>query len=209
MGKQGWKLGVLMVGIGLGGAIAAPAQNVKVNWRVQAPFHDFRTYQILPGNPNGPDAFWTQFLPKYLNSALQSRGMNPAAAGAPADLKVSYHFRTQDVVDSQTTADGFGWGGGPFGGWGGYGGFGGWGGYGGPEEATTRQVPRTIGVLTVDLVEAHTNQVVWRGQATEDSIANSQHGDEDQVWKSVGKMFEHYPPKPDKDDKADKADKPK
>jgi len=202
MNRQWWQTAVLLAGIGFGGAGAASGQSVKVNWRVQAPFHDFRTYQILPGNPNGPDAFWTQFVPKYLNSALQSRGMNPAAAGATPDLKVSFHFRTQDVVDAQTTVDGFGWGGGPFGGWGGWGGFGGWGGdYGGPEEATTRQVPRTIGVLTVDLVEAHSNQVVWRGQATEDSVANSQHGDEDQVWKSVGKMFEHYPPKPEKDDK--------
>jgi hypothetical protein len=37
--------------------------------------------------------------------------------------------------------------------------------------------------------------MVWRGQATEDSISNSQKGDEKQVQKSLDKMFKQYPPK--------------
>jgi hypothetical protein len=61
--------------------------------------------------------------------------------------------------------------------------------------ATTEAQPRTMGILVVDLVDARTKQVVWRGQATEDSLASSQKGDEKQVKKSVDKMFDRYPPK--------------
>lgn len=183
------------------GAAVSRAQDVKVNWREKAAFGDFRTYQILPAAGQATDdPLWTQFVPKYLKSALEAKGLNPVAPGATPDVKVAYHFRTKDLIDRQTTSDGFGWGGGPWGGWGGWGGgYGGWG--AGPDWATTREVPRTMGVLTVDLVEARGNEVVWRGKAIEDRVADSQHKNEDQVWKSVGKMFEHYPPKDDKDDK--------
>jgi hypothetical protein len=50
-----------------------------------------------------------------------------------------------------------------------------------------------MGILTVDLVDA--KQMIWRGQATEDNISNTQKGDEKQVEKSVQKMFDRYPPK--------------
>ena len=52
-----------------------------------------------------------------------------------------------------------------------------------------------MGILTVDLVDAKKKQMIWRGQATEDSISNSQKGDEKQVQKSVEKMFDRFPPK--------------
>jgi len=188
------RLGLVVAAVMVVGGFAQ-AQSVKVNWREKAPFRDYRTFALAPGQKEG---FVTQFVPKYVTSALRAKNLSAAAAGQTPDLKVVYHFKTQDVVDATTTSDGFGWGGGPWGGWGGYGGWGGWGGpYGGYGDgmATTRQQPRTIGVLTIDLVDAKSNEVVWRGQATEDSVATSQKGDEVQVWKSIGKMFEHYPPK--------------
>ena len=183
---------VVLAGMVAVSGVAARAQQVTVNWREKAAFSDFRTFQLVPAKTDGDDPFWSQFVPKYLTSALEAKGLNPVAAGGTPDVKVAYHFRTRDVVDRQTTSDGFGWGGGPWGGWGGWG-YGGWG--GGPDWSTTREVPRTMGVLTVDLVESRSNEVVWRGKALEDKVAGSQHGNEDQVWKSVGKMFEKYPPK--------------
>jgi hypothetical protein len=55
--------------------------------------------------------------------------------------------------------------------------------------------PRTIGMLAVDLIDVKKKQIVWRGQATVDMIANTQKGDEKQVHKSVEKMFKQHPPK--------------
>ena len=52
-----------------------------------------------------------------------------------------------------------------------------------------------MGILTVDLIDTNAKRLVWRSQATEDSIASSQKGEEKQVKKSVDKMFDHFPPK--------------
>lgn len=93
-------------------------------------------------------------------------------------------------LGTTATSDGFGWGDGPWGYWGA------WGGWGdsGPDMSWTEQQPRMMGILTVDLVDAKKKQLVWRGQATEDSIANSQKDEERQMQKSVEKMFNHFPP---------------
>ena len=102
------------------------------------------------------------------------------------------------MIDATTTTDGdgfggWGWGGGGF--WGGWGGWGGWGVAGGfPDVATTYEQPRTLGIMTVDLYDVNQKQLVWRGQATVDSVSNSQSGDEKQVKNSVVKMFKKYPP---------------
>ena len=37
-------------------------------------------------------------------------------------------------------------------------------------------------------------ELVWRGQATVDSISSTQKGDEKRVLSSVEKMFKQYPP---------------
>ncbi len=175
----------------------ANAQTVKVNWRQQAPFADYKTYSWV--SPKGQEnSFYGQFVRPNVDQELQKKGLTKMPQSQPHDLDVVYNFVTQEVMDSTTTSDGFGWGGGPWGGvWGGWGGWGGWG-MGmdmGPDFSTTEERPRTMGILSVDLVDDKHKQLVWRGQATEDSVSNSQKGDENQVKKSVDKMFEHFPPR--------------
>jgi hypothetical protein len=63
------------------------------------------------------------------------------------------------------------------------------------DTAITTEEPRTMGILTVDLYDVAKKHLVWRGQATVDSVSNSQKGDEKQTEKSVEKMFKKYPPK--------------
>lgn len=100
---------------------------------------------------------------------------------------------SQEVIDSTTTDDGFGFGGGPWGYWGGWGGWGSWGGCG-PDFAHTEAEPRMMGILSVDMVDAKKKEMIWRGQATVDAISNSQKGDEKQTLDSVKKMFKQFPP---------------
>ena len=54
--------------------------------------------------------------------------------------------------------------------------------------------PRMMGMLAVDVGDAKKKELVWRGQATVDSISDKQKGDEKQVLQSVKKMFKQYPP---------------
>ena len=175
-------LGLLLAGSG------ALAQTVKVNWQIDAPFSDYRTYAWKASQNEGGE-FYHQWVEKDVDSVLSGKGLRSETAGQGPDLYVYYHVMTQEVIDSTTTDDGFGWGGGRWGRWGG------WGGWGGPDFVETEARPRTMGILAVDLIDAKKKELVWRGQATVDMIANTQKGDEKQVEKSVEKMFKQYPPK--------------
>jgi hypothetical protein len=169
-------------------ATEALAQTVKVNWQTDAPFADYRTYAWKESKNQGGQ-FYQQWVEKDVDTLLSEKGLRKVAAGENPDLYVYYHVMTQEVIDSTTTDDGFGWGGGRWGRWGG------WGGWGGPDIVQTEARPRTMGVLAVDLIDVKKKQMVWRGQATVDMISNTQRGDEKQVQKSVEKMFKQYPPK--------------
>jgi hypothetical protein len=170
------------------------AQTVRVNWKDKAPFPDYRTYSWSSGKQQG-SGFYRQWVRQYVDAELAKKGMTKVSAKQNPDLLVVYNMSSQEVLDSTTTSDGFGFGDGA---WGYAGGWGGWGDGGmgmGSDMTQTEAQPRMMGILTVDLVEAKKHVLVWRGQATEDSISNSQKGDEKQVEKSVQKMFDHFPPK--------------
>ena len=170
-------------------ALGASAQSVRVNWQSTAPFSDYKTY-AWHLSPHEKSSFYNQFVVSDMDSELGKKGLHKVPASQHPNLLVVYHFKTQEVMDSTTTEDGFGWGGG---GWRYWGGWGGWG--MDPDVATTSEEPRAMGILTVDLVDAGKKTVVWRGQATEDNVSNTQKGDEKQVRKSVEKMLAKYPPK--------------
>lgn len=177
-------------------AIPAFAQTVKVNWKQGAPFSSYKTYswKISPAQSKSIYVGWVK---ADVDAQLAAKGLTLATGNQKPDMYVAYHIATQEMLDATTTTDdgfgGWGWGGGP---WGIYGGWGGWGiGAGVPDIATTTEEPRTMGIMTVDLYDVSHSGLVWRGQATVDSVSNSQSGDEKQVKNSVVKMFKKYPPK--------------
>ena len=173
-------------------ALGAFGQTIKVNWQTKAPFSDYRTYTWKTSKNEGAH-FYKQWVRKDVDAALAEKGLREVSANQNPDLYVYYHIVGQEVMDSTTMDDGFGWGG-MGGGWGMWGGWGGWGGMGGPDFAQTTAQPRMMGILAVDLIDVKEKQLVWRGQATTDDISNKQKGDEKQVLKSVAKMFKQYPP---------------
>ena len=108
-------------------AASAFGQTVKVNWHVQTPFENFHTYMWKSSKKEGA-AFYTQWVHKDVDREMASKGLHQVAANQNPDLYIYYHMVTQEVMDSTTTDDGFGWGGG---GWGGLGRLGGNGRHGG------------------------------------------------------------------------------
>jgi hypothetical protein len=130
---------------------------------------------------------------KDVDAVLAKKGFRRVSVNQKPDLYIYYHIVTQEVMDSTTMDDGFGWGGGPWGTWGGWGGWGMWGGLG-PDIAQTTVQPRMMGILAVDLIDANRKTLVWRGQATTDAISNTQKGDANQVRKAIDKMFKQFPP---------------
>jgi hypothetical protein len=173
----------------------ASGQTVKVNWQNRAPFSDYRTYTWKESKNQGAH-FYRQWVQKDVDTELGERGLHKVAASQNPDVYIYYHVVGEEVTDSTTTDDGFGWGEGD---WGFSGGWGGWGDEGmggmGMDMSQTEAQPRMMGILSVDIVDAKKKQLVWRGQATTDAISNSQKGDEKQVLKAIDKMFKQFPPK--------------
>jgi hypothetical protein len=172
-------------------------QTVKVNWRTGAPFSDYKTYTWQDSkNPGFP--FYGQWVKTDVVAELNGKGLTPAAAGQTPDVIVTYHIQGQELIDStsNTDADGFGWGGGPWGGgWGYYGGWGGWAPFDTDSTTFTSERPREMLILTISIADGKTKTLIWRGQATVDSISNSEKGDEKQTRQCVQKLFKSYPPK--------------
>jgi hypothetical protein len=174
------------------------AQTIKVNWNQAAPFSDYKAYAWKTGSSQA-NSFYAGWVKPDVDAQLAAKGLSLASGNQKPDIYVTFHLQTQEVMDAVTTDDGFGpgwgWGGGPWGVWGGWGGWGGWEGGDFSDTAITTEQPRTMGILTVDLYDVAQKHLVWRGQATVDSVSNSQKGDEKQTEKSVQKMFKQYPPK--------------
>lgn len=171
-------------------ATGASAQTVKVNWQNNAPFSDYHTY-AWEQTKNEGGQFYKQWVHKDVDDELAQKGLHRVDASQNPDLTLYYHIVTQEVMDSTTTDDGFGWGGGPWGYWGGWGGWGAM----GPDISQTEAQPRLMGMLALDMVDAKKKQLVWRGQATVDAVSDKQKGDEKQTLESVKKMLKKYPPK--------------
>jgi hypothetical protein len=75
------------------------------------------------------------------------------------------------------------------------GGFGrrGFGGLGGFGEATTTPETYTVGTLVVDLFDAKTKDLVWRGVAS-GMLSNKSAKNIENLNKGVQKLFQHFPP---------------
>jgi hypothetical protein len=172
-----------------------PAQSVKTTWQNNAPFSSYKTFAWKdPKTPGLP--FYGQWVKPDVIKALSSKGLTQAASGQTPDVIATFHIQGQELVDAETTSDGFDYGAGPWGGgWGYWGGWGGW--EAGPIDTTsfTSESPRQIVILTVDLFDAKAKKLIWRGQATVENVSTSEKGDMNQTAKCVEKMFKSYPPK--------------
>jgi len=172
-------------------SLVATAQAIRANWSRDAAFSDYKTYEWIPSEQTNHQ-FYRQYVGEYVNYALQKKkGMQEVSASQNPDLYVTYHFTTRETTDLDTYGYGFG------GGWGGMG-WGGWGwggmGMGGMSYSQTRQVPRVEGYLTLDLIDARTKKIIWRGEAMEDDVTKGGNAEEKQVANSVYKMLQRYPP---------------
>ena len=187
---RSWAILAVGVAVAIGLPLSVSAQQVRANWSKDAPFAQYKTYEWVPSEAtNHP--FYRQYVGEYVNYALtKKKGLQQVTAAQNPDLYVTYHFTTRDVMDWDTYGYGFGpgWGGWGWGGWG-------WGGWGGYSYYQTRPSIRVIGYLTLDLIDARTRKIVWRGEAIQDDVTKSGNAEEKQIAHSIYKMVDRYPPK--------------
>jgi len=157
------------------------AQQVKTDYDRNADFGKYKTYsweQVKTQDPLNVER-----IKNAVNTTLGAKGWTRVDSGGNVCLIAMEVTRDQQTLN--TFYDGFG------GGWG-WRRFGG-GGFGGLGDATTTTETYKVGTLVVDLFDARTKQLVWRGSSS-DTLSNNSDKNIENLDKGVEKMFKKFPP---------------
>jgi len=152
------------------------AQQVKTDFDHQANFSQYKTYswqEIKPAN-----SLWDARIKNVVDAQLAAKGWIQVDSGGDVAIVAISTSHTERTL--QTFYDGMG------GGWR-------WRGFGGMGEATTTEQDYKEGTLLIDMYDAKTKQLVWRGSA-EDTVSNKEENNEKNLNKGVAKMFKKFPP---------------
>jgi hypothetical protein len=147
------------------------AQNVNTDADPSAPFSTYKTYAWTTGTPSF-ESLGEQRIRAAVDAQMSAKGFRLATDSTP-DVYIATHVLTHR--EPQVIANGFGpWG------------FGG--GFGSIDVNTLIQ-----GTLVVDMYDANTKKMVWRGVAT-DTVSDKPSKNTANINKALAKMFRRYPP---------------
>ena len=155
---------------------ASFAQQVKTDYDRSADFGQYKTYSWEKVQTQDP--LWVDRIKEAVNAAMTTKGLTPVESGG--DLAIVAIETTQNQRTLNTFYDGFG------GGWR-------WRGAGGFGTATTTVDNYQVGTLIVDLFDAHTKTLLWRGSSS-DTLSDKSDKNIKNLDKGVQKMFDRFPP---------------
>ena len=162
------------VGAALLFATASFAQQVKTDYDRSANFSQYKTYSWQKVQTQDP--LWVGRIKEAVNTALTAKGLTPVESGG--DIAIVAIEMTKNQQSLNTFYNGFG------GGWRWGGGFG---------DATTTVDNYKVGTLVVDLFDAKTKKIIWRGSSS-DTLSDKSDKNIKNLDKGVQKMFDHFPP---------------
>ena len=196
-------LSVFLVSVLMAGCATVSVQR---DYDEQASFDSYQTFSWIPAKntqdvpgPYRDDGRLDKRIKRAVTNALAYQGYTEQPDGTP-DYYVVYRVGLEDVYYDSGYGYGFGY---PYGygfGYGGYGfrrsffGYGGYGypyggyGYGSHGVVTTY----TEGTLVIDIIDAGTNELVWRGAAV--SALGDATYDAKDINKAVEKILKEFPP---------------
>jgi Domain of unknown function (DUF4136) len=161
---------LLLVGICLM-TVAALGQQVSVNYNHDVDFSQFHTYAWGSNNANAiKDSILAQVAQQDINAAMQSKGLTMVQENQNPDLLLTANGGMRE----QTSWNAWG--------------MRGWG--GGMGSITPEQ--NVVGTMIVDLFNAKSQELVWRGIA-ENTLNNKGNKNQEMVEKAVEKMFKQWP----------------
>ena len=178
-------VGVLFV---LAALTPSVAQEVQTDFDHRANFSQYRTYswqEIQPAN-----SLWDARIKRAVDAQLKTKGWAQLANGGDVAIVAIKMVEKQKTLETFYDSFGDGYGGG----WG-WRGFGSWGDSFG--DATTTEHDYKKGTLVIDLYDAKTKHLIWRG-SVEDMLSDKAEKNEKKLKKGVAKMFKAFPPEPEK-----------
>jgi len=152
---------------------ASVGQQVKTDYDHNTNFGQYKTYSWEKVQTRDP--LLVDRIKDAVNGALTAKGWTQVESGG--DVSVVAMEITHNQQTLNTFYDGFG------GGWR-------WGGFG---DATTTTETYQVGSLVVDLFDAKTKNLIWRGSSS-DTLSNNADKNTKNLDKGVQKMFAHFPP---------------
>ena len=159
-------------------AATASAQQVKTDFDRAANFDQYKTYSWENVKTKAP--LDVERIKNAVNAALAAKGWTQVDSGGDVSVVAIEITRNQQTLNTFYDGMGGGWGWRRFGG----GGFG---------EATTTTETYKVGTVVVDLFDAKTKQLVWRGSSS-NTLSNNSDKNIKNLDKGVDKMFKHFPP---------------
>ncbi|HUP56674.1 MAG TPA: DUF4136 domain-containing protein [Bdellovibrionota bacterium] len=179
--------GVALI-VGLGLATACSTLEVHTDHDPRANFSEYKTYAWAPESSSKraadisgvPSELIERRIRSAVDASLSSKGLKLAETPEKADLLVDDHLTQREQVESSGTSVGVGYGGG----------YGPWGAGIGFPVGNVRQY--TQGTLVIDLIDADTKKLVWRGIAS-DALETPENSQE-QINDAVAETLERFPP---------------
>jgi hypothetical protein len=170
---------IVSIGLALFLANASFAQQVKTDYDRAAHFSQYKTFSWK--KVQTADPLWIDRIKAAVDAALAAKGWTQVESGG--DISIVAIEINRDHQTLNTFYDNFG---------GGFGrrGFGSFGGFG---EATTTSDTYTVGTLVVDLFDAKTKDLVWRGVSS-GMLSDKSAKNIENLNKGVQKLFQHFPP---------------
>ncbi|MBZ5665635.1 MAG: DUF4136 domain-containing protein [Acidobacteriia bacterium] len=157
-------------------AAGATAQQVQTDFDKHVNFAQYKTYSWKKVRVS--NSLWEPRIKDAIDSQLAAKGWKQVDDGGDVVLLAIGTTRTERTLDTFYNGFGGGWR------WRGAGGFG---------EATTTEHDYKEGTLVVDMFDAKSKQLIWRGDA-EDMLSGNPDKNEKKLDKAVVKMFKKFPP---------------
>jgi hypothetical protein len=170
----------VLMGLILFLANASFAQQVKTDYDRAANFGQYKTYSWEKVQTQDP--LWVDRIKAAVNSTLAAKGWTQVESGGDISIMAIEINRNQQTLNTYYNGFGGGWR------WRGFGGFG---------ESTTTVDTYKVGTLVVDLFDAKTKTLVWRGVSS-DTLSDKSDKNIKNLNKGVQKMFQHFPPEAQK-----------
>jgi len=171
---------VMLAGAALALTSCASAPTVKIDYDKAANFGPIQTFSIKLGTPWGNPIGEKRVMDEF-TQALIGKGWKLAPEGQ-SDAVVVVHGASKTKKDLNTFYSGMG----------GYG-YRGWRGMGGAGTATTTVTEYQMGTLVVDVFDARSKNLLWRGIA-QDEVSDNPNKNIEKIEKASDKMFKDFPP---------------
>ena len=166
----------LVLGLAVVTSTSAFAQKVSVDWDHDVNFSNYKTFAYAKTKPV-ENPLMDQRIVDAIKAELSKKGLK--AVDANPDMVFTYTAAAKQ--DTSYVTDSWGYGGG-------------WRWGGGMGTSTTNSFTTIKGTIVVDLYDAKSKQMMFRGSAT-DTVSDKPEKNADKINKGMKKLFEKFPPK--------------